>query len=340
MSTENKTHSAQETLIEKHGWTIKETLPQDGTFRTYTRVEKKGKTALYMDCGPLEGVPLVTRLSEFVTIGDWLRGLGLRTPEIYEIDEAANSAIVEDFGSTSLKMAMEQGADRMELYRTCTEVLEIMQAQPCPLDIPRYKTSFMRKARQRFVDWYVPVITGRANPDGFVEEYHDMWNSIEAQLDPYRETFMHVDFHVENLMLLNDGKGVNSIGIIDFQEGMTGPDSYDLVNLMEDMRADVPVEIQEALTSGKDANYMGWYRILGTQFHTRLLGQCIRWAFADNKPGYMKFYPRLLRNTTRTLDHPILEPFRNWMDKEKIELVDPRDLDWESARKYVSEDAI
>ncbi len=328
------------TLIEKHGWSVKEVLPQDGTFRTYTRIEKNGKTALYMDCGPLTGVPLVTRLSDFLTIGDWLHGLGLRTPEVYEVDEANNAAIVEDFGSTSLKKAMEKGADRLQLYSTCTEILDIMQAQDCPLDIPRYKDSFMRKARQRFVDWYVPLVCGRANPDGFVEEYHEMWNKVEAQLDPYRERFMHVDFHVENLMLLSDGTGTNSIGIIDFQEGQVGPDSYDLVNLMEDMREDVPLEIQAALTARKDENYMGWYRILGTQFHTRLLGQCLRWAIAEDKTGYMKFYPRLLRNTMRTLDHPILAPFRDWLEKEGVPLTDPRDSDWLAVKKYISDDAI
>lgn len=327
------------TLIEKHGWDIVEVLPQDGTFRTYTRIEKNGKIALYMDCGPLEGVPLVTRLSEFIKIGDWLRGLGLRTPEVYEVAPDQNSAIIEDFGDVSLKMAMEQGMDRLKLYSTCMEILEIMQAQDCPLDIPHYKNSFMRKARQRFADWYVPVVLRRPNPDDFVDDYHDMWNRVEAQLEPYRETFMHVDFHVENLMYLG-GEGTNSIGIIDFQEGQIGPESYDLVNLMEDMRADVPPEIQAALTAGKDENYLGWYRILGTQFHTRLLGQCLRWAIAEDKTGYMKFYPRLLRNTLATLDHPVLTPFRDWLQREKIPLIDPRDLDWQGAAKYISEDAI
>jgi len=173
-----------------------------------------------------------------------------------------------------------------------------------------------------------------------VDSYHAMWDEVENKLDPYKESFMHVDFHVENLMYLDGGKGVNALGIIDFQEAMIGPNSYDLSNLCEDMRADVPQDIQAALKAGKDDNFLGWQRVLGTQFHTRLLGQCLRWAMHDNKAGYLKYYPRLLNYTQDALDDPILKPFKDWLADEKIELVDVSELDWQNARTYIADDAI
>lgn len=326
-------------LLQNSGWTFIEKLPQDGTFRTYTRIEKNGKTALHMDCGPLAGVPLITRVSDFVPICNWLRAIGLRAPEIYELDEGANAAIIEDFGRVSLKQAMAGGADKMQLYKDAAQILAVIQQAKCDLKLPRFETSFMRKARARFAMWYAPVLRGAANPDGFVESYHAVWDEIEAAIGPYNECFMHVDFHVENLMYLG-GQGINSIGIIDFQEGMYGPESYDLVNLLEDMRADVPVDIQMALLQGRPENFRHWYRVLGTQFHCRLLGQIIRWAMVDNKRQYMQFYTRLIPYVERALQDPVLAPFKQWLDREGIVLQDASKLDWEGARQFIAPDAI
>lgn len=327
-------------FIEKHGWSVAEILPQDGSARSYMRIEKNGNQALFMDCGPTEGISYITRLSDFVRIGNWIASLGLCAPQIYEGDEKTNVAIIEDFGNISMKQAIIDGEDPKRLYAAANEILSVLQAAQCPLELPHYKTSFMRTARQRFVDWYVPVYRRAMNEDGLVNNYHSMWDEVEAQLDPYKESFMHVDFHVENLMYLDGGQGVNALGIIDFQEAMIGPESYDLSNLCEDMRADVPQDIQDALKANKDDNFLCWQRVLGTQFHTRLLGQCLRWAMHDNKPGYLKYYPRLLNYTKNALDDPILKPFKDWLADEKIELVDVSELDWQNARTYIAKNAI
>src|SRR5690606_14271243 len=113
----------------------------------------------------------------------------------------------------------------------------------CSLELPHFEQSFMRKARQRFTDWYVPVIRGKANHERMAAEYHALWDDIESRIAPYQNTFMHVDFHVENMMFLPHNSGMHRIGVIDFQEGMIGPKAYDMSNLLEDMRADVPFEI-------------------------------------------------------------------------------------------------
>lgn len=326
-------------LLEKSSWILTEKLPQDGGLRSYARVEKDGRKALYMDCGPLDAPGHVTRLSDFITIADWLRTLGLRTPEIYELDTLANTAIIEDFGRISLKQAMLDGADAMRLYKDAAEILRIIQEADCPLKLPNFEDSFMRKARQRFVDWYVPVMRGKANAPSMVAEYHALWNDIERGIGAYEQSFMHVDFHVENLMYLG-GSGTGSIGIIDFQEGMIGPEAYDLSNLIGDMRADVPPEIQAELLRGKDENYLHWCRVLGTQFHCRLLGQILRWAFVENKTQYMQYYPRLIGYVDSALHDPVLRPFKDWLDGYGIVLKDASKLDWESCREFIAPDAV
>lgn len=319
-------------FITSHGWSVVEPLAQDGSARSYTRIEKQGKTALFMDCGP----PELTRLSDYVRIGNWLRSIGLRAPEIYEADENLNIAIVEDFGKTSVKAAITQGHDRTELYKSAAGILETLEQTPCPLTLGTFWASPMRRARQRLVDWYIPALRKEKNPQGLREGYLAVWDGIEQSLGKPAEGFMHVDFHVENLMVLQDG----SLGIIDFQEALHGPFAYDLGNLLEDMRADVPKDIQQELLKGRDENFLGWYRVLGTQFHMRLLGQCVRWAIKDNKPQYMKFMPRLEAYVLNALQDPLLAPLKRWCDQEGLDFAALKDFNPEEIRRFIAEDAV
>lgn len=316
-----------------------EKLPQDGGTRSYMRIEKNGIPALYMDCGDLN-VKGASDVRDYIRIGDWMRGLGVLTPEIYEADLDNNCAIIEDFGRISLKQAMAQGEDALGLYQNAAEILSILQSNPCPLELPHFEQSFMRKARQRFTDWYVPVIRGTSNHEEMAEEYHAMWDDIERRIAPYKNTFMHVDFHVENMMYLPANTGIYGIGVIDFQEGMIGPEAYDMSNLLEDMRADVSFEIRAALLKGKSQDYLEWYRVMGTQFHCRLLGQIMRWAFVENKTQYLQYYPRLVRYVNEALDAPILEPFKKWLQKYNIQIIDLSTHDWQSAHKFIGKDAV
>jgi hypothetical protein len=194
----------------------------------------------------------------------------------------------------------------------------------------------MRRARQRLADWYVPAVRGEKNPQGLRESYLAVWDEIESRLGTPEEGFMHVDFHVENLMLLAGGE----IGVIDFQEALRGPFSYDLGNLLEDMRADVPAGIQADLLKGRDETFLGWYRVLTTQFHMRLLGQCVRWALRDNKPHYMQFMPRLEAYVVKALQDPLLAPLKRWCATEGLDFTPLEGFNPEELRPLIAEDAV
>lgn len=323
-------------FIARHGWKPIQSLPQDGSARSYTRLEKNGQTALLMDCGPLTGIPYITRLTDFIRVGSWLRSNNLRAPEIYEADEAANIAIIEDFGSTSLKAAMASGHDKTELYTKAAAILKTLENAPCDLELGSFWNSPMRRARQRLADWYIPALRKTANPSGLRESYLKIWDDIEATLPAPKEGFMHVDFHVENLMLLPNG----DIGIIDFQEALRGPLAYDLGNLLEDMRADVPPAIRTALLQGRDEGFLGWYRALTTQFHMRLLGQCVRWAIRDNKPQFMQFMPRLENYVKTALADPLLAPLKDWCAQEGLTFAPLPDFNPDAIRPLIADDAV
>ena len=88
-------------------------------------------------------------------------------------------------------------------------------------------------------------------------------------------------------MLLDDG----TLGVIDFQDAMLGSPLYDLGNLLEDMRMQVPQAIQNAAKAKLTEEERAWMRILTTQFHCRLAGQIIRWDIVLDKPHYKRFLP-------------------------------------------------
>ncbi|MCD8563076.1 MAG: phosphotransferase, partial [Alphaproteobacteria bacterium] len=194
----------------------------------------------------------------------------------------------------------------------------------------------MRRARRRLTDWYIPTLRKTTNPEGLRESFLTVWDEIENSLPAPAEGFLHIDFHVENLMLLPNGE----IGVIDFQEALRGPFAYDLGNLLEDMRADVPQDIQTELLQGKDESFMGWYRALTTQFHMRLLGQCIRWAVRENKPQYMQFMPHLEHYVTKALADPLLAPLKRWCAQEGLDFTSLKDFNPEEIRPFIPDDAL
>lgn len=289
-------------------------FPQDGSPRDYTRVRRGDVTAILMDCGPDEKAISGHRLHDFIRIGAWLRSVGLRAPEIYEVDEAAGWALIEDFGDISLKKAAEQGGDEMALYSKAHEILRHLSAQKELPDLPVYKDGAEYKTQRQLVEWYVPEVTGRALSAAEVNAleagYWDAWAEIESGLPPCPQGFVHADYHAENLLVLDNGE----IGIIDFQAAKKGPAPYDLGNLLEDMRRNVSPDVRAALLKDYDEACLVWYRIVTTQFHCRLLGQCIRWRDRDNKPGYMVHVPRLESYVREALNDPLLTPLRAWFE--------------------------
>lgn len=325
-------------FILQHDYEAVEALPQDGALRQYTRIHKDNKTALFMDCGPDLGHGMGISLPDFMRIGKWLRSLGIRTPDVLAADETNNIAIVEDFGSVTMKQALMNAApaEQMALYDKAHDVLKTLQQAQCPLSLPSFEQSFMRKARQRFVDWYMPAILHDTPTQKMVQDYHEIWNAIEGTFPPPATSFMHVDFHVENILVLPNG----DLGIIDFQEGMIGPCAYDVVNLIEDMRFDVPKAIQDKIRGSYDADFQNWMRVLGTQFHCRLLGQCIRWALQENKPQYMQFMPRLAAYVQESLKDPVLKPFKDWLLDYHVPIRALGAQDIQTCGKYISVDAV
>lgn len=316
-------------------------LAQDWASRRYFRVHAGARTFVLMEAVP-DHIPTATmghKLSAFLNIAGWLHRNGIHTPEIIAADEGEGYVLLEDMGDVTVNSALENGGSEFDLYSSATDVLIKFRDRlgSCnALDLPKYKDSYIRKGRQRIVDWYVPATRREKNSDELLAGYLAAWDEVAAKLPPPPLGFIHGDFHPGNLMYLKDG----TCGVLDFQDAMWGPVSYDLVNLLENIRRDVPEDIYQAMMNryGDDENFRAWFRVMGTQFHCRLIGQVLRLAIVSGKNDLLQYMPRIQRYLAKGLEDPVLAPLAAWMRDEKIDLT-ASDFDAASIRPFIRPDA-
>lgn len=264
-------------------------------------------------------------LYDFIRIDEWLRSISLNAPEIYEADVQAGWAMLEDFGDTSFKTALAQGADAQILFGLGADILKHWADQKSPPDLPNYYDSHVHRRHRRVIDWYAPLIRGAANPAGLAQDYLNIWRDIESGMSPAKQGFLHIDFHCENLMWLGDQQGLARCGLLDFQGAMHGPLAYDLANLLEDARIDVDAGIKAKILSSYDESTQLWFRILATQFHCRVIGQFIKLA-VEGKDQYLKHIPRLQNYLVQGLQDPVLAPLAAWFKAQKIDFTQAPDF--------------
>jgi len=328
-------------FLAKHGWEIVNTVGQDSSVRRYFRLRKEEETAILMETVP-DNSPYATpghSLADFINISKWLNSIGANAPNVYEIDAENGLLILEDFGGICFKYATLSGADQTELYNIAAHTLEHISNHACDLDLPQYYESHVHKRHRRVIDWYVPLAKNAKNPDGLVEEYKSIWDKIENSLPPCPQGFVHVDYHAENLMWLPEREGLKRCGILDFQGAMIGPAPYDLANLLEDARTDVPYELRHSILAKQDETFRQWFRVLATQFHCRVIGQFLKIAIADNNPQYLSHIPRLEKYLREGLEDPILKPLKKFFDHQKIDFSNLGDMNGEAAKKLIRPDA-
>ncbi len=316
-------------------------LAQDWASRRYFRVVGAPLSYVLMQAVP-DHIPTATmghKLSTFIGVGRMLNARGIHAPNIIAMDEDNGFVLLEDFGDVTLGKALEQGADETEIYKKATDVLIKMRDAMNADDLYgfiKYKDSYIRKGRQRIVDWYIPATRFSKNPDDLVESYNAAWEEVASALSPPPIGFIHGDFHLQNLMLLKHG----DVGVLDFQDAMVGPVTYDLGNLLENIRTDVPHDIYDAMMAryAMDDVARAWFRVMATQFHCRILGQVLRLAILSGKHDLMQYMPRIQNYIKNALNDPVLKPLSQWFLGERVDL-DAAVFDVDRIKPFIRDDA-
>ena len=297
-------------------------LGGDASFRHYIRLNLDGRTAMAMDAPPAH-----EDVRPFVKIAKHLRLLGFSAPEILAEDEDNGFLLLEDFGDTTFTNLLGDGADERELYRLGTDVLIALHAidfhETTPEWLPPYDDRALRNEAALLLDWFMPAQDLRVTTEARAE-YERLWLDLFAFVHEGPRTLVLRDYHVDNLMRLDDRDHISACGLLDFQDALAGHPAYDLMSLLEDARRDVDPALQAEMKvvyrDALDLDDVAWsdfetaYAILAAQRHSKVIGIFTRLHRRDGKPVYLKHIARVWRLLEHALTHPALADMQDWMD--------------------------
>ena len=312
-----------ENFLASAGWAGADhaTLAEDASFRRYERVVRSGERAVLMDAptGKEDVRP-------FLRVARKLTALGFSAPGILAEDTGAGFLLLEDLGDDTFTRLLDAGEAAAPLYEMAVDVLiglhKCSPAEAVPAGTPPYRDALLIDEAALLVDWYLPAVAGEDLPADGAAAYRGIWAALLPLARGVPETLVLRDFHVDNLIRIDGRAGAAACGLLDFQDAVNGPVSYDLVSLVEDARRDVDDGLQAAmrdryLAAFPDISAAAFdtsCAILGAQRHCKVLGIFTRLRDRDGKEGYLQHVPRLWRLLERATGHPSLAPLKSWLD--------------------------
>ena len=285
-------------------------LPGDASARCYFRLPDHGKLVMDDHTDP-------AGFSAFIRLSDHLCKLGLSAPKVHAVDADQGLALIEDFGHGTYAKCLASGDDETALYQLAVDALLALHHHPKGTEIETkpYDLDTYLDELDIFSHWFVPRIAPPGfDHDGFADAFRQAWKTALGKVSSHRDTLVLRDFHIDNLMLLNQRQGVSRCGILDFQDAVIGPYVYDLVSLLQDARRDLTPGLEENMLNyyirnapqdlGGEAVIRQHYALLGAQRHARILGVFVRLQERDAKPHYLAFLPRVARQFEAALQSP------------------------------------
>lgn len=297
----------------------------DASFRRYFRVGLDGVTYIVMDAPPTH-----EDCKPFVAVAELLLKAGLNVPKVIEQDIEHGFLLLSDLGDTTLLTAL-QSSNGMSLaadhYRDASDVLIKMQLASQIEVLPPYDEALLTSEMQLFPDWYISkhlnVALTEQQQSVLTKTFHLLNQNILAQSNVY----VHRDYHSRNLMVQ---AGSHDLGVLDFQDAVYGPITYDLVSLLkdayvswdEDQVLDWAVRYwQSAKKAGLPvpddvADFYRDFEWMGAQRHIKVLGIFARLYHRDGKDGYLKDMPLVMDYLRRVCDRYIeLKPMLRLLDQ-------------------------
>lgn len=261
----------------------------DASFRRYFRVTTDDDSWIVMDAPPEK-----EDTAPFIHIARFLGAHHINVPRILAQDQTQGFLLLTDFGSTPY--LTELNSDTVgPLYRDAIDALIAIQS--CPpnnASLPTYDARLLRSEMQLFEDWFLTEHFGIAAPSCLAHVLDVLIDNAIAQ----PQSIVHRDYHSRNLMITPQ----HNPGIIDFQDAVIGPISYDVVSLLRDSYIAWPeTQITDCLsyylTQAKQQNlidnaidsvqFRRWFDLMGMQRQLKILGIFCRLYYRDNKPNYM-----------------------------------------------------
>jgi aminoglycoside/choline kinase family phosphotransferase len=304
----------------------------DASFRRYFRVDAAtgagtdataaaGSAATYI---VMDAPPPQEDVRPFVKVAGIFKKCGLSTPDIVAEDAARGFLLLSDLGATTYLHQLTTDSAH-QLYMDAIEALVLLQAQSVPGLLPEYDRPMLLRELMLFPEWYIGKHLGATLSDKQNADLMQVFDAILANNQAQAQVFVHRDYHSRNLMVLARGNP----GILDFQDAVYGPITYDLVSLLRDAYVQWDEELvldwairywEKAKRAGLPVNpdidaFYRDFEFMGLQRHLKVLGIFARLHHRDGKDAYLKDLPLVLEYVRKTAQrYTVLKPLLRLLD--------------------------
>ncbi|MDY7573765.1 aminoglycoside phosphotransferase family protein [Actimicrobium sp. CCI2.3] len=297
----------------------------DASFRRYFRVDlgengNSGSSAIVMDAPPPQ-----EDVQPFIAVAQLFGATGVSVPTVLAQDVAQGFLLLSDLGATTY---LEQlNADTAPaLYLDAIDALVHIQMHSQPGVLPDYDRALLQRELMLFPDWYVAKHLGVTLSEAQHKSLNGVFDALLANNLAQPQVYVHRDYHARNLMVLP----VGNPGILDFQDAVYGPITYDLVSLLRDAYIEWDEEQvldwairywERAKRAGLPVNpdidaFYRDFEFMGLQRHLKVLGIFARLYHRDGKDAYLKDLPLVMRYTRKVAGrYKVLAPLIVLLDE-------------------------
>ncbi len=300
----------------------------DASFRRYFRVTlPDASTRIVMDAPPEH-----EDCRPFLKVASLFRAAGVHVPAVYGHDLAQGFLLLSDLGKT-MYLDVLDAATAPRLYRQANSALVDIQRASQAGILPDYDRTLLARELDLFPEWYVARHLGVTLSEVQRATMRTVFEKILANNLAQAKVFVHRDYHSRNLMVCGEADSVTypaNPGIIDFQDAVYGPITYDLVSLYRDayINWEETEELDYVIRYWEQARAAGLpvrpdfddfycdYEWMGAQRQIKVLGIFARLCHRDGKAGYVNDMPRVLAYLRRTCERYLdLRPLARLLDQ-------------------------
>ena len=273
----------------------------DASFRKFFRNKFKNKSSIVVFAKREKFKNLVV----YDAINKILNKNKILAPNLYKENYKKGYIEIQDFGdNTIFKILLKKKDNKIKYFKKILKTLMQIQSiknkgikdfKKKKYIIPKYDKLILLREAQLFCDWYAKKKLIKKNRDEFNKNFKRITKKLISNLQLKNNVFVHRDFHISNLMLVN-----NRIGVIDSQDALIGNKAYDLASLVDDVRLKTPITFKNKIYKyyiDKQHNlnkskFKNDFDILSVMRNLKIIGIFTRLAIRDGKKSYSKLIPR------------------------------------------------
>lgn len=276
----------------------------DASFRRYFRIDgTDGNSYIVMDAPPPQ-----EDVRPFIHVAEVFGATGVSVPSILAQDIDQGFLLLSDLGSTTYLQLLNPDTAH-KLYIDAIDALVQIQLHSAPAVLPEYDRALLLRELMLFPEWYIGKHLGLTMTEKQTATLNKIFDALLSNNLAQAQVYVHRDYHSRNLMVLQNGNP----GILDFQDAVYGPITYDLASLLRDAYIQWDEEVvldwtirywERAKRAGLPVNpdidsFYRDFEYMGLQRHLKVLGIFARLYHRDGKDAYLKDLPLVMEYTRK-----------------------------------------